>query len=73
MQELPQERLLVAEMGIAAAEACFEWTRTFLHERKAFGSTLNNLQTVKHRMATMKTEICIGRKFIFIFILIILF
>ena len=27
MQELPQERLLIADMGIAAAEACFEWTR----------------------------------------------
>ena len=25
MTELPQERLLVAEMAIAAAEAMFEW------------------------------------------------
>lgn len=27
MTELPQERLLVADMAIASAEACFEWTR----------------------------------------------
>jgi len=50
MTELPQERLLVAEMGIAAAEAMFEWTRTFVKDRKAFGSTISSLQTVKHRM-----------------------
>ena len=41
-------------MGVAAAEACYEWTRTFVKERKAFGNTISSLQTVKHRMATMK-------------------
>jgi len=64
MTELPQERLLIADQSIATAEACFEWTRTFVKERKAFGSTISSLQTVKHRMATMKTEICIGRTFV---------
>lgn len=54
MTELPQERLLVAEMGISCAEACFEWTRSFVKDRKAFGSTISNLQTVKHRMAALK-------------------
>lgn len=63
MTELPQERLLVADMGLASAEAMFEWTRTFVKERKAFGSTVSNLQTVKHRLATLKTEICVGRTF----------
>ncbi len=63
MNELPQERLLVAEMAIASAEACFEWTRTFVKERKAFGAPLANLQTIKHRLATMKTEVVIGRNF----------
>lgn len=63
MQELPQERLLVAEMAIASAEACFEWTRTFLKERIAFGKPLTEKQTVAHRLATMKTEITIGRTF----------
>ncbi len=63
MNELPQERLLVAEMAIASAEACFEWTRTFVKDRKAFGAPLANLQTIKHRLATMKTEITVGRNF----------
>jgi long-chain-acyl-CoA dehydrogenase len=63
MNELPQERLLVADMALASAEACFEWTRTFVKERKAFGAPLSNLQTIKHRLATLKTEIVIGRTF----------
>jgi long-chain-acyl-CoA dehydrogenase len=63
MTELPQERLLVADMAIASAEACFEWTRTFVKERQAFGGPISNLQTIKHRLATLKTEIVIGRTF----------
>merc|ERR1711865_563259 len=63
MTELPQERLLIADMGIAAAEACYEWTRDYIKERKAFGSNLAKLQTIQHKMAEMKTEIVVGRTF----------
>ena len=63
MQELPQERLLIADMGLAAAEACFEWTRSYVKERKAFGRELVNLQTIQHKMAEMKTELTVGRAF----------
>ncbi len=63
MTELPQERLLVGEMSLANAEAAYEWTRTWVKERKAFGSTLSSLQTIRHRLATMKTEICVARSF----------
>jgi long-chain-acyl-CoA dehydrogenase len=30
MAQLPLERLLVADMALASAEACFEWTRLFI-------------------------------------------
>ena len=30
---------------------------------QAFGAPLSNLQTIKHRLATLKTEITIGRTF----------
>jgi len=30
---------------------------------QAFGAPLANLQTIKHRLATLKTEITIGRTF----------
>lgn len=64
MQELPQERILIADQGIAAAEAVYEATRTYVKERKAFGSTISSLQTVRHKLAETKTEIVIGRTFV---------
>lgn len=63
MQELPQERMLIADIGCAAAEACYEWTREYVKERKAFKGTLSDLQTVKHKLAELKTEIAVGRTF----------
>eukprot|EP00605_Chrysophyceae_sp_TOSAG23-4_P001522 GSChrysophyteH1.ASY1.ANO1.1670.1 assembled CDS len=63
MTELPQERLLVAEMSLASAEAAFEWTREFLKERIAFGKPLTDKQTIQHRLAEMKTELTIARTF----------
>jgi long-chain-acyl-CoA dehydrogenase len=64
MQELPQERLLIADMGVAAAEAVFEWTRDYTNERQAFKGTLSDLQTVKHKLAEMKTNCVVGRAFV---------
>jgi long-chain-acyl-CoA dehydrogenase len=44
MQELPQERLLIATLAAAACEFMFEETRRYVRERKAFGKYLANLQ-----------------------------
>jgi len=63
MHELPQERLLIADMAVAASEAAFEWTRTYTKERKAFKQTIADFQLTKHKMATMKTEISVARAF----------
>eukprot|EP00294_Goniomonas_avonlea_P011103 CAMPEP_0114552474 /NCGR_PEP_ID=MMETSP0114-20121206/7142_1 /TAXON_ID=31324 /ORGANISM="Goniomonas sp, Strain m" /LENGTH=381 /DNA_ID=CAMNT_0001737349 /DNA_START=105 /DNA_END=1250 /DNA_ORIENTATION=- len=64
MQELPQERLLIADIAQSSAEACYEWTRTYVHERKAFGKPILNLQTIKHKMAEIKTDVSVGRAFL---------
>lgn len=63
MEELPQERLLIADMGIAAAEACYETTRDYVKNRKAFGAELAKLQTIRHTLAEIKTEVVVGRTF----------
>jgi long-chain-acyl-CoA dehydrogenase len=63
MNELPQERLLIADMAVASAEAVFEWTRTYIKERKVFGGTVADLQVTKHKMAELKTELAVGRSF----------
>ncbi|XP_033098134.1 long-chain specific acyl-CoA dehydrogenase, mitochondrial-like [Anneissia japonica] len=64
MDQLPRERLIVASLANGHAEFMFEETRNYVRERKAFGKTLSNLQTIQHKLAEMKTEICIGRAFI---------
>lgn len=63
MQELGQERLMIGDMGVASAEAVFEWTREYVHQRKAFGRTLSALPTIQTTLAEMKTEICVARAF----------
>ncbi|XP_053713985.1 long-chain specific acyl-CoA dehydrogenase, mitochondrial-like isoform X2 [Synchiropus splendidus] len=40
MNELPQERLIVADMAIASCEFMFEETRNYVLQRKAFGKTI---------------------------------
>jgi long-chain-acyl-CoA dehydrogenase len=64
MNELPQERLLIADMAVASAEAVFELSRAYTNERKAFKGNLSDLQTVSHKLAEMKTEACVGRAFV---------
>ena len=34
-----------------------------MKERKAFGGHLSDKQTIQHKLATIKTEVCIGRTF----------
>lgn len=64
MAELPQERLLIADMALASCEFMFEETRNYVKQRKAFGKTVAHLQTVQHKLAEMKTQICVGRAFV---------
>ncbi|KAM9836227.1 long-chain specific acyl-CoA dehydrogenase, mitochondrial [Aulostomus maculatus] len=64
MKELPQERLLIADMAVASCEFMFEETRNYVLQRKAFGKTIAHLQTVQHKLAELKTDICVGRAFI---------
>ena len=47
-------------MGVAAAEACFEMTREYVKDRKAFGTTLfKGMQTIRHELAEIKTEVAV--------------
>ncbi|WP_166251797.1 acyl-CoA dehydrogenase family protein [Marinobacter salicampi] len=63
MQELPAERLQVALTAVAAAEAAWEWTRTYVKERKAFGKPIMAFQNTRFKMAEMKSEITAARVF----------
>ena len=64
MQELPQERLLVAITAVAVMEAALEWTLAHARGRKAFGRALADFQVSRFKLAEMKTEVTIARTFL---------
>jgi len=64
MEQLPQERLLIAVHSIAISEAMFEDTREWVKQRKAFGRRVADLQTVQHKLAELKTSIAVCRAFV---------
>ena len=64
MEQLPQERLIIAVHSAAHCEAMFEDTRAWVKQRKAFGRHVSDLQTVQHKLAELKTSIAVCRSFI---------
>lgn len=64
MKQLSQERLIIAEIAISASEFMFEETRNYVKQRKAFGKPLAHMQTVQHKLAELKTHICVTRAFV---------
>ncbi|PEA53212.1 acyl-CoA dehydrogenase [Bacillus pseudomycoides] len=64
MDKLQQERLIVAIASITAAEVMLRLTKDYVKERKAFGKSISDFQTVQFRLAEMYTEIEIGRTFV---------
>jgi alkylation response protein AidB-like acyl-CoA dehydrogenase len=64
MQQLPQERLSVAVIAVAACEAVLAMTVTYCQERMAFGQPIGRFQHSRFKLAEMKTEIEIARVFV---------
>ncbi len=64
MQELPQERLLVAIQAVANAEAALDWTIAYTKERKTFGQPLIEFQNTRFKLAEMKADVVAGRSFV---------
>ena len=63
MQQLPQERLIIAVGAVAAATAALEWTVNYCQEREAFGQPIGKFQHNRFKLAEMKTELTIGQVF----------
>ncbi|MFM7532607.1 MAG: acyl-CoA dehydrogenase family protein [Rubrivivax sp.] len=64
MEQLPQERLLVAIAGVAAMESAVEWTREHLQQRHAFGAPLADKQALRHRLAQAWGDTVVARAFL---------
>ena len=64
MQQLPQERLNIAQAAVVEMERAIGLTIDFVKERKAFGQRVLDFQNTKFKLAECKTEALIARTFV---------
>lgn len=64
MENLQQERLLVAIQVQVEAEEMLKLTIDYVKERKAFGKRIADFQNTQFKIAEMATEIDLGRNYI---------
>jgi acyl-CoA dehydrogenase len=64
MQQLPQERLIIAVAAVAAIEVSIEHTLRYTKEREAFGRTVFSFQNSRFALADMATVATVARAFV---------
>lgn len=64
MEQLPQERLIIATGACAAIETALRITSKYVKERKAFGKRILDFQNTQFRLAERYTEAKLARTFI---------
>ena len=64
MQQLPQERLNIAQAAVVEMERALQMTISFVKERRAFGQRVLDFQNTRFKLAECKTEALIARTFV---------
>ncbi len=64
MDCLPQERLSIAVVAVAAARKVLDLTVAYCKERKAFGKPIGSFQHSRFVLAEMETEVCIAEQYV---------
>ena len=64
MEQLPQERLIIAVHGVAMIERALAVTIDYVKERRTFGRPVIDNQAVKFTLAECKTEATVARVFV---------
>ncbi|WP_368504328.1 acyl-CoA dehydrogenase family protein [Alkalihalophilus sp. As8PL] len=64
MEQLQQERLIVAIAAIVSAERTLELTLDYVKERKAFGQPIGSFQHNQFTLVELATKVEIGRTFL---------
>lgn len=64
MQQLPQERLIIAVASTAGMEGALAHTLAYTKEREAFGRPIFGFQNTKFKLAEVATEARIARVFV---------
>ena len=64
MHELGWERLIIAILSIAGAQAALDCTLDYTRSRKVFGKAVADYQNSRFKLAEMKADITVGQVFI---------
>jgi acyl-CoA dehydrogenase len=64
VEQLPQERLIVAIRCAAITEAALQWTVDYTNERKAFGKAISDFQNTRFKLAEIKANAVMLRTFV---------
>jgi long-chain-acyl-CoA dehydrogenase len=64
MQQLPQERLIIACGAQGAMEGAVERTITYCNERQAFGGPITQFQNTRFKLAECQTKTTVARAFL---------
>ncbi|CAG9169608.1 acyl-CoA dehydrogenase family protein [Cupriavidus respiraculi] len=64
MQQLPQERMIIALGAVATMQRAIELTTDYVCERKVFGQPLLELQNTRFKLAECKTAATIAATFV---------
>ena len=64
MQQLPQERLVIACGAVGAIEGAVERTVAYCKEREAFGGPLTQFQNTRFKLAECATKAAVARAFL---------
>ena len=64
MEQLPQERLIIAVSGVGAMERALDETIRYTKERKAFGKSLWDFQNTRFKLAEVQSVVLAARAFV---------
>jgi long-chain-acyl-CoA dehydrogenase len=64
MQQLPQERLMIAVQGIGAMERALQETVAYAKQRQAFGKPIWEFQNTRFKLAEVQSTVLAARAFV---------
>ncbi len=64
MEQLPQERLIIAVQGIGAMERALAETLAYVKERRAFGKAIWDFQNTRFKLAEVQAVVLAARAFV---------
>ncbi len=64
MQQLPQERLVIAVRSATIVETALDWTLEYTKDRKAFGKSIADFQNTQFKLAEVKSQAVMLRVYV---------